>query len=127
MVTEKSLTDPLPWGVNGTVPQLFYREHNWAKAASMIWLESPAGVGFSYCDYGVNKTSGKPLHPCTANDTSTAVDNNEVLKVRGTAALTVSLLPIEWDICGMSAGDAGILHWFPGVRGERFLYHWRVL
>ena len=42
-------------------------------AASYIWLESPAGVGFSYCDYpAVNKTTGKPLHACTANDTSTA-------------------------------------------------------
>jgi len=41
-------------------------------AASYIWLESPAGVGFSYCDYPVNKTTGKPLRACTANDTSTA-------------------------------------------------------
>jgi cathepsin A (carboxypeptidase C) len=31
---------------------------------------SPAGVGFSYCDYA----------NCTASDTSTAVDNHNVLK-----------------------------------------------
>eukprot|EP00729_Bicosta_minor_P019937 gene19937-33852_t len=33
------------------VPTLFHRETGWQKAASYIFLESPAGVGFSYCDY----------------------------------------------------------------------------
>eukprot|EP00039_Didymoeca_costata_P028038 m.19801 g.19801 ORF g.19801 m.19801 type:complete len:487 (-) comp6676_c0_seq2:269-1729(-) len=53
-----------------SVPKLFHRETGWQKAASYIFLESPAGVGFSYCDYD----------GCTANDTSTAVDNHNVLK-----------------------------------------------
>ena len=52
------------------VPKLFHRETGWQKAANYIFLESPAGVGFSYCDYD----------GCTANDTSTAVDNHAVLK-----------------------------------------------
>jgi len=52
------------------VPKLFHRETGWQKAASYIFLESPAGVGFSYCDYD----------NCTASDTSTAMDNHNVLK-----------------------------------------------
>jgi hypothetical protein len=59
-----------PDAPNGTVPKLFHRETGWQKAASYIFLESPAGVGFSYCDYD----------NCTASDTSTAVDNHRVLK-----------------------------------------------
>jgi hypothetical protein len=57
---------------NQTVPMptLFHNEYGWQKLGSFIWLESPAGVGFSYCDYD----------GCTANDTSTAVDNHNVLK-----------------------------------------------
>lgn len=51
-------------------PKLFHRETGWQKAASYIFLESPAGVGFSYCDYD----------NCTASDTSTAIDNHRVLK-----------------------------------------------
>jgi len=53
---------------------LFHRSAHWAQNASVIWLESPAGVGFSYCDYGDSGVA------CTANDTSTAVDNHNVLK-----------------------------------------------
>ena len=52
------------------VPKLFHRKTGWQTQATFIFLESPAGVGFSYCDY----------EPCTANDTSTAVDNHLVLK-----------------------------------------------
>ena len=78
---EESLRSPLPWGSAGqTVPQLFRRTHGWQRAASVIWLESPAGVGFSYCDYPLNASTGKPQFPCTANDTSTAVDNHNVLQ-----------------------------------------------
>ncbi len=77
---EQSLLSPLPWGVGEKVPQLFHRPHGWQRAASYIWLESPAGVGFSYCDYPLNKTTNKPLFPCTANDTSTAHDNHAVLQ-----------------------------------------------
>jgi hypothetical protein len=64
-------TDTCPMK-NATIPMptLFHNEYGWQKLGSFIWLESPAGVGFSYCDY----------EPCTANDTSTSVDNHNVLK-----------------------------------------------
>jgi carboxypeptidase C (cathepsin A) len=79
MTNDDSLKEALPYG-NHSVPKLFHRDYHWAKSASYIWLESPAGVGFSYCDYGImNKTTGAK-YPCTANDTSTAKDNHEVLK-----------------------------------------------
>jgi carboxypeptidase C (cathepsin A) len=55
---------------NSTVPTLFANPFSWTKVASVIYVESPAGVGFSYCNYAV----------CLANDTSTAIDNHEVLK-----------------------------------------------
>ena len=48
---------------------MFYNEHAWTKNANMIYLESPAGVGFSYCDYD----------NCTATDTSTAIDSYDFL------------------------------------------------
>merc|ERR1719174_527884 len=51
-------------------PKLFHRKTGWQMAANYIFLESPAGVGFSYCDYD----------GCSANDTSTAIDNHNVLK-----------------------------------------------
>lgn len=45
-------------------PLLEYNRYGWARNSSMLYLESPAGVGFSYCDYT----------PCASNDTSTAED-----------------------------------------------------
>jgi hypothetical protein len=50
-------------------PRLFYNEYGWTKHASVLYLESPAGVGFSYCDYD----------NCTATDTSTAEDSYNFL------------------------------------------------
>ena len=46
------------------VPALQYNRFGWARFSNMLYLESPAGVGFSYCDE----------LPCTSNDTSTAED-----------------------------------------------------
>jgi len=55
---------------SGGVPRLFYNKWGWTQMASMIYLESPKGVGFSYCD--------KPSK-CHNTDESTAIDNHEFL------------------------------------------------
>ncbi|KAF8820699.1 putative Serine carboxypeptidase 1 [Cardiosporidium cionae] len=53
-----------------SVPQIFENPWAWTKAANMIFFESPAPVGFSYC-----------IHTCPQNnDTSTADENYEFLK-----------------------------------------------
>jgi carboxypeptidase C (cathepsin A) len=78
LTDERSVQEPLPWpGADGPVPQLFKRAHGWQAKANVIWLESPCGVGFSYCE---NASTGEPMHGCTANDTSTAADNHAVLQ-----------------------------------------------
>jgi carboxypeptidase C (cathepsin A) len=45
VTNDESLTNK----VDG-VPQLFVNEFAWTTKANVIWLESPKGVGFSYCD-----------------------------------------------------------------------------
>ena len=53
------------------VPLLKYNQFGWTRFTNMLYLESPAGVGFSYCD--------KSALPCTSNDTSTAEDAYDAL------------------------------------------------
>ena len=56
---------------NTAVPVLQYNQFGWSRFTNMLYLESPAGVGFSYCD--------KSALPCTSNDTSTAEDAYDAL------------------------------------------------
>lgn len=54
-------------------PQVFINEYAWSTKANMLYLESPKGVGFSYCD---DVTSSKQ---CVNTDESTALDGYEFL------------------------------------------------
>ena len=45
--------------------------HSGTTAANMLYLEAPAGVGYSFCV--------DPESTCTSNDTSTAIDNHAFL------------------------------------------------
>ena len=47
-------------------PTLAFNPFTWNNASNNLWLESPAGVGFSYCE----RAEG-----CAHSDTTTAADN----------------------------------------------------
>ena len=55
------------------VPQVFYNEYAWTTKANMLYLESPKGVGFSYCD------DAETSADCVNTDESTAQDSYEFL------------------------------------------------
>ena len=61
--------------LNG-IPQLWYNQYAWSTFANMLYIESPAGVGFSYCE----GDEGPELSCPQWNDTLTAQDNYRVLK-----------------------------------------------
>jgi carboxypeptidase C (cathepsin A) len=66
--------DSLTYPING-IPQVFYNNFSWQKVSSTIYLESPAGVGFSYClSSGTNNTV-----VCSNTDDSTASDAYDFL------------------------------------------------
>ena len=55
-------------------PRLFRNPDAWTTVANMLFLESPVGVGWSYCAESLQH--GKP---CVCNDTSTANENHDAL------------------------------------------------
>lgn len=55
------------------VPQLFVNPYAWSTVANVLYLESPKGVGFSFCE-GVSSTNS-----CVNTDESTALDAYEFL------------------------------------------------
>eukprot|EP01052_Picozoa_sp_SAG31_P026349 SAG31_NODE_2382_length_5827_cov_1.421962_4_plen_319_part_00 len=55
-------------------PRLYRNPESWTTVANMLFLESPVGVGWSYC--AASLTSGKP---CVCNDTTTANENHDAL------------------------------------------------
>lgn len=55
------------------IPQVFLNPYTWSSVANVLYLESPKGVGFSYCE-GVKSSS-----QCVNTDESTAQDAYEFL------------------------------------------------
>jgi hypothetical protein len=51
------------------VPQLVRNENSWTKYANILFLEHPAGTGFSYCKPSANHTASKDAN--NANSAST--------------------------------------------------------
>lgn len=68
VTNDDSLTQP----ING-VPQVFLNPYSWSSVANVVYLESPKGVGFSYCE-DVNSSAA-----CVNTDESTAQDAYEFL------------------------------------------------
>eukprot|EP01033_Poteriospumella_lacustris_P014052 gene14052-10043_t len=68
VTNDDSLTNP----IDG-VPQVFLNPYAWTQHANMLYLESPKGVGFSYCE---DVTSSSK---CVNTDESTAQDAYEFL------------------------------------------------
>ena len=68
VTNDESLTSP----IDG-VPQVFYNKYGWTTKANMLYLESPKGVGFSYCD------NVKSANQCVNTDETTAQDAYEFL------------------------------------------------
>lgn len=57
------------------VPKLFYNPLGWTRISTMLYLEHPTGVGFSYCDACLHNATCK----CQATDTTDSEDNYDAL------------------------------------------------
>lgn len=67
---QMSLNDDSLTNKTQGIPTLFHNPYSWNKMANVIFLESPKGVGFSYCDNPNN---------CHNTDETTAKDSHEFL------------------------------------------------
>ncbi len=60
-----------PWVLDDGETSFKPNPYSWNKNASMLYIEMPAGVGYSYCD---------DAKDCSYDDNSTAMENLEGLK-----------------------------------------------
>ena len=59
-----------PWAMEDDEDHFHKNEQSWNKFANLIFIESPAGVGYSHC---------KTTESCIWNDDNSAVDNYNVI------------------------------------------------
>ena len=64
--------------VNDSDPTFYPNPSRWNKEVTMIWLEAPAGVGFSYCDAQAAPGQSHQDY-CTYDDYTTADENARVI------------------------------------------------
>lgn len=74
MLTDESFQNKTTPGV----PDVFDNPYSWNKHANMLFMETPPGVGYSYCGSGTGNGSAPKCH---WNDHTQAVGNyNALLK-----------------------------------------------
>ena len=59
-----------PYVMEDETNKFHKNEYSWNKENSMLYIESPAGVGFSYCD---------DMSMCNFNDETSSQDNLDAL------------------------------------------------
>jgi carboxypeptidase C (cathepsin A) len=97
----------------GGTPTLQYNPFSWTRKSNMLYIESPAGVGFSHCDY----------EPCHSNDTSTALDAYDALVAFFTGFKEFA--GHEFYITGESYGMFGFFFMMPAAHW--LLHRWHLL
>lgn len=64
-------TEHGPWTLPDGETKFVENPHSWNQEANVLYVEQPAGVGYSYCNNATNPED------CTFNDDTAAADNLE--------------------------------------------------
>ena len=62
-----------PWVIDDGATEFHENEYSWNKNASVIYIDQPAGVGYSYCDTTVTPDE------CSFDDLTSSEDNLKVI------------------------------------------------